>query len=198
MQGLADGYFVIPYTLGHYLASNTLEKVSETDEAFKESAEQCRSKLSQILSMKGSKTVDEFHKELGAIMWDKVGMSRDKEGLEKAQGQIRQLREEFWNDVKVLGEPNFKNAELEKALRVADFLELGELLATDASNREESCGGHFRYEYQTPDNEALRNDESFCHASAWENVGSETKPSWKEHKEPLNFEYVKLSTRSYK
>lgn len=199
MQGLADGYFVIPYTIGNYLANTKFEKISETHEAFKTSKEDAKNKLQKLLKIKGAKTVDDFHRALGQIMWNRVGMSRNKDGLGKAVAEIKKLREEFWQNVCVAGENNFKNSELEKAGRVADFLELGELMATDASLREESCGGHFRDEYQTPDNEALRNDEKFCHVSAWELTSGESQaPQWQMQKEDLKFEYVKLSQRSYK
>lgn len=142
--------------------------------------------------------MDEFHRDLGKIMWEYVGMSRQKDGLQKAQEEIVKLRDRFWQEVRVAGEPNFKNSELEKASRVADFLELGELMAKDAGERNESCGGHFREEYQTPENEALRDDTNFCHVSAWEYNQDGGKIHWALHKESLNFEYVKLTTRSYK
>ncbi len=200
MQGLADGYFVIPYTLPHYLASNStaLGKVDVNHEAFKQSRDEVSARMNKILAIKGSRPVDDIHKELGRIMWDKVGMSRNAAGLKQAQEQIRALRADFWKNVAVPGDPNFKNSELEKAGRVADFLELGELMARDALEREESCGGHFREEHQTPDNEAQRNDEKFAHATAWEFSGSGDNPNWTAHKEPLSFEYVKPSQRSYK
>lgn len=198
MQGLADGYFVIPATLGHYLASNKLEKVSTTRDEFKLSAEEARQKTSQLIKVNGNKTVDEFHKELGHIMWDHVGMARNKKGLEGAIQDISKLRDEFWNNVKVPGQLNEKNEELEKATRVADFIELGQLMATDALQREESCGGHFREEYQTSDGEALRQDDKFCTATAFEYKGDGKKPTWTAHQEKLDFEYVKLATRSYK
>lgn len=197
MQGLADGYFVIPYTLGDYLAKNDLGDV-EGHEAFRESRDMVEKRLNRILGVQGSKTVDQFHRELGQIMWNQVGMSRNAEGLKDAVTKIRALREEFWQDVRVPGEPTYKNGELEKAGRVADFLELGELMATDALERKESCGGHFREEYQTPENEAKRDDENYAHVAAWEYRGDENKTQWDLHKEDLNFEYVKLTTRSYK
>ncbi len=197
MQGLADGYFVIPYTLGNFIANTELADVDTNHEAFKKSKEKCEKSLQKLLDIKGTKSVDYFHKKLGHIMWEYVGMSRNATGLKKAIEEIPKLREEFWKDVRVLGENNFKNTELEKAGRVADFLELGELMARDALNREESCGGHFREEHQTPENEAKRNDEDFCHVSAWE-LKSEEKLDWVENKEPLKFEYVKLANRSYK
>ncbi len=198
MQGLADGFFVIPYTLGNYLASTTLPKVDTAHDAFKASKEEVRLRLQKMLGIKGTRTVDDIHKELGNIMWNHVGMSRNAIGLKSAISEIGQLRQQFWNDVKISGEANFKNSELEKAGRVADFLELGELMAADALNREESCGGHFREEYQTPDNEALRDDTKFSHVSAWEFGGTPDKPKWDEHCEPLKFEYVHPSQRSYK
>ena len=194
MQGLADGYFVIPYTLGHFIASHELPSVNEEHEAFKASVDECKKRINKMLNIKGSITVDDIHRKLGHIMWENVGMSRSRATLEKAINEIPKLREEFWHNVKVSGENHYKNAEIEKAGRVADFLELGELMAKDALLREESCGGHFRQEYQTPENEALRNDKDFCHVSAWEPEGSQ----WTLHKEPLKFDYVKLATRSYK
>lgn len=197
MQGLADGYFIIPYTIGDYLASSKLEKIDENHSAFKESREQVQVRLNKMLSINGTKTADELHRELGAIMWNFVGMSRNAQGLKQAMDSIRKLREEFWQNLKVTGTLDYRNDELEKAGRVADFLELGELMALDAFERNESCGGHFREEYQTPDNEAKRDDEHFCHVSAWEYEAQE-KPKWNLHKEPLNFEFVHLSTRSYK
>jgi len=198
MQGLADGYFIIPYTLGHYLASSSIKAISTEHEAFKVSRQEVMASTDRLLGMKGSRTVDEFHKSLGKIMWDKVGMSRNAKGLGEAITEIQKLREEFWQDVRVPGEISYKNEELEKAGRVADFLELGELMARDALNREESCGGHFREEYQTAENEAKRDDEKFCHVSAWEYTEQNKKPSWNFEKEPLTFDNVHLSTRSYK
>lgn len=198
MQGLADGYFVLPYTIGSYLASAELNNVDTNHEEFKSSREEVTSRLDKILSVKGTKTVDEFHKELGKIMWEYVGMSRSEEGLKKALELIPKLREEFWSNLSVPGEQNYKNSELEKAGRVADFLELGELMAKDALDRNESCGGHFREEYQTPENEAKRDDENYCYVAAWERKENSGKPSWELHKEELSFENVKLATRSYK
>lgn len=198
MQGLADGYFVIPATLCNYLASHTLEKVDENHDAFKESKDQVQKQLNHLLNVKGSKSVDSFHKELGHIMWEYVGMSRNREGLKKAIGEISKLREEYHQNVKVAGEANYKNEEVEKATRVADFLELGQLMAQDALDREESCGGHFREEYQTEDGEAKRNDEDYSHASAYEYQGENLNMKWELHKEKLEFENVKLATRSYK
>ena len=196
MQGLADGYFVIPYTIGNYLASNKLEDVDTNHPAFKDAEDKLRKLNAKLFSIKGSRTVDDFHKELGKIMWEYVGMARNKEGLEKALVEIPKLREEFWKDVKIPGSETEFNAELEKAGRLADFLELGELMARDALNREESCGGHFREEFQTKENEAKRNDDDFTFAAAWEYKGENKTPDL--HKEDLNFEHVKLTTRSYK
>ena len=195
MQGLADGYFIIPYTLGHFLASHQLPEVTENHEAFRVSIQESQQRLNKLLKIQGSRTVDDFHKELGHLMWEYCGMSRNAEGLKKASLEIPKLREEFWQNVKVPGEPNYKNSELEKAGRVADFLELGELFAKDALAREESCGGHFREEHQSSENEARRDDENFCYVSAWE---YSDKNKWTLHKEDLQFEYVKLATRSYK
>lgn len=198
MQGLADGYFVLPYTIGDYLANSDLNKVDTNHQEFKSSRDEVTTRLDKLLNVKGTKTVDEFHRELGHIMWEFVGMSRTEEGLKKAIEKIPKLREEFWSNLAVPGEQNYKNSELEKAGRVADFLELGELMAKDALDRKESCGGHFREEYQTPENEAKRDDENFCYVAAWERKEEAGKPSWELHKEELNFENVKLATRSYK
>lgn len=198
MQGLADGYFVIPYTIGNYLASTSFEEVSENMPEAKDSRAEAKARLDKLLSIKGSATVDEIHRELGKIMWNQVGMSRNGEGLKKATEQIRALRTRFWEDVKILGDADYRNEELEKAGRLADFLELGELMAQDAFEREESCGGHFREEHQTPENEALRNDEKFCHVAAWEFTGQGQKLAWSRNTEDLKFEYVKLTQRSYK
>ncbi|MCB0415529.1 MAG: FAD-binding protein, partial [Bdellovibrionales bacterium] len=195
MQGLADGYFVIPYTIAAHFTGKKLDPIDENHEAFRSSKEVQTQKLNKLLNIKGSKTVDEIHRELGHIMWENVGMSRSSQSLGKAIETIPKLREEFWQNVKVSGEANFKNSELEKAGRVADFLELGELMARDALTREESCGGHFREEHQTEENEAKRDDDKFCHVAAWESVG---ESQWSRHKEELKFENVKLVTRSYK
>ncbi len=196
MQGLADGYFVIPYTLGHYLASTPLEKVTVEDNAFKDAEQAVRLQTDKILKVKGKRTVDEFHKDLGHYMWDYVGMSRSEQGLKKAIDGIRKLREEFWQNVNVPGDTGNMNLELHKAARVADFLELGELMALDALERKESCGGHFREEYQTEDNEAKRDDDQYAHAAVWEYTGTNSSPI--RHKEDLIFENLKLATRSYK
>lgn len=197
MQGLADGYFVIPYTLGDYLATiGWNDKVGTDHPAFKEAIEGVNGRVNKLLSIKGKKTVDEFHRELGLTMWEYCGMSRSEEGLKKAKKIIQDLKTEFWTNVNVLGSPNELNQELEKAGRVADFIELGELMVDDALNRSESCGGHFREESQTPEGEALRKDDEFAYVSAWEYKG-EGQPSV-HHKEELKFENVKLTQRSYK
>jgi succinate dehydrogenase / fumarate reductase, flavoprotein subunit len=196
MQGLADGYFVIPYTIGDYLAGISSEKVSTDHPEFKEAFEKVNATVQKFLSIKGKKTVDQFHRELGLTMWDYCGMSRSAEGLKKAKNKIQQLRAEFWQNVNVLGSSTELNQELEKAMRVADFMELGELMVDDALNREESCGGHFREESQTPDGEAQRKDDLFSFVSAWEYKG-DNQPEVL-HKEDLLFENVKLTQRSYK
>jgi succinate dehydrogenase / fumarate reductase flavoprotein subunit len=196
MQGLADGYFIIPYTLGHYLTSNSLEKVDENHSACREALEDIHSITKQLLSTRGKRTVDSFHRELGKMMWENCGMGRNAAGLKKALNQIPALREEFWKNINIPGENAEFNQSLEKAGRLADFLELAELMCLDALEREESCGGHFREEYQTPEGEALRDDERFCHAAAWEYQGPGRKPV--RHVEPLEFEYVKPAQRSYK
>ncbi|MDR2584147.1 MAG: fumarate reductase/succinate dehydrogenase flavoprotein subunit [Fibromonadaceae bacterium] len=196
MQGLADGYFVIPYTLGGYFAGNKLDKVNSAQAEFVDTAKSSKALIDRLLSINGKKTVTEFHREMGHIMWENVGMGRNKAGLEKAISALPGLRDEFWKNVNVLGENGSFNQNLENAMRVADFLEFGELLAKDALYREESCGGHFREEHQTPDNEAKRNDDAFCHVAAWEWKG-ENKPH-ELNKEELEFENVHLMTRSYK
>ncbi|MEL6246601.1 MAG: fumarate reductase/succinate dehydrogenase flavoprotein subunit [Cyanobacteria bacterium J06648_16] len=196
MQGLADGYFVIPYTLGDYLARNPLPPVDTNDDAFAEAEATARARTLKLLSIQGEKTVMQFHRELGQLVWDSVGMSRDRNGLTTAIDKIQSLRSEFWQNLRVPGEANTLNKNLEFAGRLADFLELGELMARDALAREESCGAHFREEYQTAEGEAKRNDEDFAHAAAWEYQGDETVP--KRHEEPLAFENVELTQRSYK
>ena len=196
MQGLADGYFIIPYTIGDYLARENMSTVKTSDEHFQRAERAVYENLEKMLAIKGSKTVDDIHKELGKIMWEYVGMARNKAGLEKALELIPGLKEIFWKSVHIPGNINEYNPELEKASRLADFLELGELMVRDALNREESCGGHFREEYQTEENEAKRNDESFSYTAAWEHKGSASVP--KLHKEELDFEEVDLTTRSYK
>jgi succinate dehydrogenase / fumarate reductase flavoprotein subunit len=195
MQGLADGYFVIPYTIGDHLARTKFSPITEDHPACKDALVDARNWVERLLSVNGSRTVDSFHRALGKIMWDKCGMGRTADGLREAIGEIRTLRDEFWNDVKVVGGSGSYNQNLEHAGRVADFLEFGELLCADALNRNESCGGHFREEYQTPDGEALRDDENYSYVAAWRfnGVGEEETL----HKEPLKFENVKLATRSY-
>jgi succinate dehydrogenase / fumarate reductase flavoprotein subunit len=196
MQGLADGYFVLPYTIGDYLAGTTFEAVDANAPAFNEAESTNLQLIQKLMGIGGKRTVDEFHRALGKIMWNNVGMGRNKAGLEKAITAIRNLREEFWKDVKVVGTADSLNNELERAGRLADFFELGELMARDALHREESCGGHFREEHQTDDGEAKRDDEKFAYVAAWEYTGAQSEPTM--HKEPLTFEYVKPSQRSYK
>jgi succinate dehydrogenase / fumarate reductase flavoprotein subunit len=196
MQGLADGYFVLPYTVSDYIANNQLKAVKETDDAFKAAQDYVKTDIQKMLNIKGSRTVESIHKELGRIMWQDCGMSRNKDGLTEAIGKIAELRKAFWNDVKITGSANELNTEIEKAGRVADYLELGELMCRDALSREESCGGHFRDEYQV-DGEAKRDDSKFCHVAAWEWNGSAEKPQTR-HTEELQFENVHLATRSYK
>lgn len=195
MQGLADGYFVLPYTLGNYLGGAKLDKVSTTHDAFKAAEDGVKKEISKLMNIKGNRTVDSFHKELGHIMWEYCGMGRNATGLKKALTEIPKLKEEFWQNVRIPGDSNYINAELEKAGRVADFIELGELMCRDALEREESCGGHFREEHQV-DGEAKRDDTNFCHVAAWEYTG-DNKPEVR-HKEELTFENVHLATRSYK
>lgn len=196
MQGLADGYFVIPYTLGDYFNNNEVEDVTTDHEEFVKAEKEVKDRLNKLLSVQGKRTVDDFHRELGRIMWDNVGMSRNEERLKKAISEIQKLRKEFWQDVKIPGDMEGINVELEKATRVADFLELGELMARDALERNESCGGHFREESQTEENEALRRDEEYAHAAVWEYKGENADPV--RHKEDLSFENVPLTQRSYK
>ncbi|CAB5088790.1 Succinate dehydrogenase flavoprotein subunit (EC [Olavius algarvensis associated proteobacterium Delta 3] len=196
MQGLADGYFVIPYTIGGYLNTVSWDPVTAEGPAFSQTVKEVDEKIQRLLSVNGTRTVDDFHRELGLIMWDYCGMSRKDEGLEKARGMIQDLREEFWNDVRVPGADRDLNQSLEKAGRVADFLEFSELMIIDALQRRESCGGHFNEGFQTEENEALRDDENFSHVAAWEFAGDGAEPVF--HKEPLVFENVELATRSYK
>ena len=197
MQGLADGYFVLPYTIAGYLSNAaTFENVTPDHPECKSVLSEQVSRTQQLLDIKGTRSVDSFHRELGLLMLDKVGMSRDREGLTYTMNRIKDIREEFWKDVRVTGELNYFNPELEKAGRVADFLEFAEVMAHDALTREESCGGHFREEHQTPEGEAKRDDANFSHVSAWEYTGVGNTPTL--HKEPLNFEFVELTQRSYK
>ena len=197
MQGLADGYFVLPYTIGDYLSHKIQAPKVKTDtKAFDEAEKAVREKITKLLSIQGKQSVDDIHKKLGHIMWENVGMARTKESLEKAIKEIQALRKEFWKDVKVVGKENDFNVELEKAIRLADFLELGELMARDALLREESCGGHFRVEHQTEEGEAKRDDENFVYAAVWEYKGMDQVPEMT--KEPLNFEFVHPAQRNYK
>ena len=196
MQGLSDGYFIIPYTVGNYLATNKLSAVLDTAPEVKQAVACVKQTIELLLSIKGKRTVDSFHRELGKIVWDYCGMSRTAQGLESAIGQIRTLQEEYWKNVNVPGSGEDLNQSLEKAGRVADFFELAELMCIDALDRNESCGGHFREEYQTPDGEALRDDEQYSYVAAWDYRGPGNPPTL--YKEPLEFHYVHPSQRSYK
>jgi len=196
MQGLADGYFVLPYTVADYLARARLEKVASDHTAFRESVGEVEGKVKRLLAVRGRRTVDSFHRELGQVMWDHCGMARNERGLQQALEKIPALRQEFWQNVCVPGAGEELNQALEKAGRVADFLELAELVCIDALHRRESCGGHFREESQTGDGEALRDDVNFAYAAAWEFAGADGRPRL--HREPLRFEYVQLAQRSYK
>ena len=196
MQGLSDGYFIIPYTVGDYLANNKLEKVSDSHPEIRNTVACVEKTLSKLLHINGKRTVDSFHRQLGKIVWDYCGMSRSAAGLQNAIGQIRELREEFWKNVKVPGTGDDFNQSLEKAGRVADFFELGELMCVDALERNESCGGHFREEYQTPEGEAQRDDEQYSYVAAWDYGGYGNREELV--KEPLEFDYVHPSQRSYK
>ncbi|HUJ50104.1 MAG TPA: fumarate reductase/succinate dehydrogenase flavoprotein subunit [Bryobacteraceae bacterium] len=196
MQGLSDGYFILPYTVGDYIANAKPEKLDTGHAEFARVESEVASRTKRLLSIKGHHTVDDFHRRLGKIVWDYCGMSRTAQGLERALGEIRALREQFWTDVTVAGSADDLNQSLEKAGRVADFFELAELLCLDALDRNESCGAHFREEFQTPDGEAQRNDAEFSYVSAWEFQGDNQPPAL--HKEPLHFEYVHPSQRSYK
>ncbi len=196
MQGLADGYFVIPNTIANYLARITPGKVKDDHPEFARSREEIKGEMDKLLSIKGKKTVSELHRELGRIMWNNAGMARSEQSLKEAIKRIPELREEFWNNANVTGGPGTTNQQLENAWRLADFLEFAELFAKDALHRKESCGGHFRVEYQSEDGEAMRDDENFCYAAAWEFKGLDKEPEL--HKEPLKFENVQLAVRSYK
>ena len=196
MQGLADGYFVIPYTLGNYLTTQFGKKVDANHPAFEQALKEAKAHVQRLIDIKGTRPVDSFHRELGLIIWDYCGMARSAEGLTEAIGKIQNLRKEFWSDLKLIGGADGINMELERAGRVADFLEFGELMCLDALTRDESCGGHFRTEHQTPEGEALRNDEDFSFVSAWKYEGEGNTPTL--IKEPLVYEQVKPSTRSYK
>jgi succinate dehydrogenase / fumarate reductase flavoprotein subunit len=196
MQGLADGYFIIPYTLPHYLGSHTFPALTEDHAAFKEARAAQQERITRLLSVKGNQTIRSFHRRLGAILWDYAGMSRNDAGLRKALADIPKLRDEFWSAVSVPGSSDNLNQSLEHAGRVADYLEFAELLVTDALHRTESCGGHFREESQTPDGEALRDDSKFSYVAAWEFKGVGKAPAL--HKESLTFEEVHPTQRSYK
>jgi succinate dehydrogenase / fumarate reductase flavoprotein subunit len=196
MQGLADGYFVLPNTINDYLADGPFPKVDGSHPAVTEAVDAVHRRIDKLLSVNGSRTVDSFHRELGRLMWDYCGMERSEEGLRKALARIRELKDEFWSDVRVLGANEELNQALERAGRVADFFELGELMCIDALVRRESCGGHFRVESQTPDGEALRDDDNFAYVSAWEFAGENHRPIL--HKEPLIYDYVEMKQRSYK
>jgi succinate dehydrogenase / fumarate reductase flavoprotein subunit len=196
MQGLADGYFVIPYTIGNYLAPETGKRPTTDHPAFKQTEAEVRSQIKRFLSIKGKRSVESFHRELGLLMWDHCGMARSEKSLTRALSRIPALRQEFWENANVPGDNESLNVSLERAGRVADFLEFGELMCLDALKRNESCGGHFREEYQTPDGEAQRDDEHFAHVAAWEYQGENNAPI--RNVEPLIYENVKLATRSYK
>jgi succinate dehydrogenase / fumarate reductase flavoprotein subunit len=196
MQGLADGYFVLPQTIGGYFATDRKGRPAPDHAEFKKAEEEVRARINKFLSIKGKRTVSDFHRELGKLMWDNVGMARTKESLTEALRRIPEIRAEFWENVNVLGDGNELNPALEHAGRVADFLEFAQLLAYDALEREESCGGHFREEYQTEDGEALRNDAEFAYVSSWEYKGVDQYPAL--HKEPLTYEEVHMTQRSYK
>ncbi len=196
MQGLADGYFVIPYTVGDYLATIGPKPIDAKNAAFEEARKKVEDRVAKLLSLKGTRTVDEYHRDLGHIMWEYCGMARNEEGLTKARTMIQDLRADFWKNVRVLGVNEELNMSLEKAGRVADFLELAELMVEDALHRKESCGGHFRLESQTEEGEAKRDDENFTYVAAWEYQGDNVAARM--HKEELHFENVKLTQRSYK
>ncbi len=196
MQGLADGYFVVPYTLGNYLADEIYAKAISIDHpAFAEAENAVADRINTLMSIKGTQSVESFHKRLGKIIWDKCGMARNEEGLKQAIADVQALKKEFWSDVRIPGSINEMNPELDKANRVADFIELGELMCKDALNRNESCGGHFREEYQTPEGEALRDDANFMYVAAWEYAG---ESNWNLHKEALDYDVIKPSQRNYK
>ena len=196
MQGLADGYFILPYTIGDYLATAKLPKIDTSHTAFRQAETQVACQTKRLLEIKGTRSVDSFHRDLGKLVWEYCGMARNAEGLQYALGKIPELREQYWRDVKVLGTGDEFNQSLEKAGRVGDFFELAELMCRDALVRNESCGGHFREEYQTPDGEALRNDAEYSYGAAWQYKGDGEVPEM--IKEPLQFEYVHPSQRSYK
>jgi succinate dehydrogenase / fumarate reductase flavoprotein subunit len=196
MQGLADGYFIIPYTIGDYLARTPQAAVSPDHPEVRSAVGAVEARLVRLLAVKGKRTPTSFYRELGKILWEDCGMARSRASLERALGRIPVLRDEFWRNLTVTGEAGGLNQCLELAGRVADFLELGELMCLDALERDESCGGHFREEHQTPDGEAVRDDERFCHVAVWEHAGEGKRPV--RHQEPLEYEAVHLATRSYK
>jgi succinate dehydrogenase / fumarate reductase, flavoprotein subunit len=196
MQGLSDGYFVLPCTVPDYLASTPLDPVDTSHRAFTSAKAEVRGRIESLVAIKGSRSPDSFHRELGTLVWDNCGMARSDAGLRKALTRIPELREEFWHNLRIVGGDEEVNQTLEKANRISDFLEIAELMCIDALDRTESCGGHFRVESQTPDGEAKRDDAHFSYAAAWEWKGSGNPPVL--HKEPLTFEYVPLSQRSYK
>lgn len=196
MQGLADGYFVIPYTIGNYLADEISTKpIPLTHEAFESAERKVKERIDRLMNIKGTQSVESFHKRLGKIMWEKCGMARNAQGLQEAIKEIQDLRREFWTDVRIPGAVAEMNPELDKAGRVADFIELGELMCKDALNRNESCGGHFREESQTEDGEAQRHDDQYMYVAAWELKG---ESNWELHKEELKYEVIKPSQRNYK
>jgi len=196
MQGLADGYFVIPYTIGNYLADEIrTAAIPTTHPAFAEAEQKVADRINTLMNIKGTETVESMHKRLGKIMWEKCGMARNAQGLKEAIEEIRALKKEFWSNIRIPGSVKGVNNELDKAGRVADFIELGELMCMDALNRNESCGGHFREEYQTEEGEALRDDENYMFVSAWEYAG---EGKWNLHKEELNYEVIKPTQRNYK
>ena len=197
MQGLADGYFILPYTIQNYLAGEIHTKRISTDlEEFENAEKSINERIEHLMNIKGEKSVDAVHREFGLKLWESVGMTRDMEGLKKAVKDINNMKEEFWNNIRITGDKNSMNPELEKASRVADFIEIGELMARDALNREESCGGHFRKEHQTEEGEALRHDDKYMYVSAWEYAGPDKEPIL--HKEELKYEFIKIQTRDYK
>jgi succinate dehydrogenase / fumarate reductase flavoprotein subunit len=196
MQGLADGYFVLPYTVSNYLADEIYSKAISTEhEAFAAAEKSVSDRLNTLINIKGSQTVESFHKRLGKIIWDKCGMARNEAGLLQAIAEVQALKKEFWTDVKIPGDVSEYNSELDKAGRVADFSELGELMCKDALDRNESCGGHFREESQTEEGEALRHDDKYMYVAAWEYAG---ESQWNLHKEPLVYDVIKPSQRNYK
>lgn len=197
MQGLADGYFVLPYTIQNYLADQIQVPRFSTDlPEFEEAENHIRKRVARLMEVKGKRSVDSIHKELGHIMWNHVGMARDKDGLIEAIKMLKDLKKEFWSNVRIPGKADDLNVELEKALRLADFIEIGELMARDSLDREESCGGHFRVEHQTPEGEALRDDEHFAYVSCWKYQGEDQDPELL--KEPLDYEFVVRQQRNYK